>query len=95
MVTTEKAVLKAEFQWEIEGWMWERLTWLAQLRGEAIENVINDAIRQYITDETMKLPTQQPDSLVGLFEDDPYLASHAEDILEQELSGEAGLSWKE
>lgn len=94
MLTTERIVLQAEFHWEIERGLWERLTFLAQKRGEAIESVITDALRQYLAVETAQLTPNQPDPLIGFFEDDVELATCAEEILAQELHAEGGWSWK-
>lgn len=94
MNATHNVLTHADFHWEIERRLWEQLAQLARKRGEPVEMIITDALRQYVTIETSKPAEILSDPLIGLFEDESELATHSEELLAQAITPTSGWTWK-
>lgn len=72
----------------------DRLTQLAQKRGQTAEAIITEAVLSYLQTEVPDENEVNDDPLIGLFSGSPDLATQSEDILQQSITATSGWTWK-
>ncbi len=82
-------------QWKPSKKLQDRVNALAQQRGEAPDEIITEAVLQYLEFEVLEYPEIDQDPLVGLFSSSKSLGRQSEEILQQELRERSGWTWKE
>jgi hypothetical protein len=88
--------MTSALEWTPAPHLLEKITQLAQQRGQSPELIMTEAIESYLQAQTVHSQTQQDDDpLIGLFAGSPNLADHAEDILQQEITSASGWTWKQ
>ena len=86
--------MTVSIQWSPEEPIRDRLNTLAQQRGESPEEIITEAVQQYLESEIFEY-AEERDSLVGLFSSSKNLASNSEEMLQREIREQSGWTWKE
>ena len=86
--------MTVSIQWNPDKSIRNRLNALAQQRGESPEEIITEAVQQYLESEIFEYEEEQ-DPLVGLFSGAKHLAYQSEEILQREIREQSGWSWKE
>ena len=86
--------MTVSIQWSPEEPIRDRLNTLAQQRGESPEEIITEAVQQYLESEIFEY-VEERDPLVGLFSSSEKLASNSEAMLQREIREQSGWTWKE
>jgi hypothetical protein len=73
----------------------DRLTQLAQKRGQTAESIITEAVLSYLQAQVPDENDVNNDPLIGLFSGSPDLATQSEDILQQSITPTSGWTWKQ
>ena len=81
-------------QWQLEPQLLEKLTHLAQQRGQSPEVIMTEAVNLYLQLQSPNSPAQETDALIGLFAGLPDLGDRAEDILQRDIIPASGWTWK-
>jgi hypothetical protein len=84
----------SQFQWNLDPNLVERLTQLAQKRGQTAESIITEAVLSYLQTQVSDENDVNNDPLIGLFSGSPDLATQSEDILQQSITPTSGWTWK-
>jgi hypothetical protein len=84
----------SQVQWNPEPNLVERLTQLAQKRGQTAESIITEAVLSYLQTQVHDENDVNDDPLIGLFSGSPDLATQSEDILQQSITATSGWTWK-
>jgi hypothetical protein len=84
----------SQVQWNPEPNLVERLTQLAQKRGQTTESIITEAVLSYLQTQVPDEKDVNDDPLIGLFSGSPDLATQSEDILQQSITATSGWTWK-
>lgn len=93
--------MTAAFQWNPDSALLAKVMQLAQQRGQSPEVILSEAVTLYV--ENMETQEIEPDPaamnvendpLIGLFSGSSDLAARSEDILQQEIKGRSGWTWK-
>jgi hypothetical protein len=84
----------SQVQWNPEPNLVERLTQLAQKRGQTAESIITEAVLSYLQTQVPDENDVNDDPLIGLFSGPPDLATQSEDILQQSITPTSGWTWK-
>jgi hypothetical protein len=84
----------SQFHWNPEPSLIERLTQLAQKRGQTTEAIITEAVLSYLQTQVPEKNDVNNDPLIGLFSGSPDLATQSEDILQQSITAISGWTWK-
>jgi hypothetical protein len=84
----------SQFQWNLDPNLVERLTQLAQKRGQTAESIITEAVLSYLQTQVHDENDVNDDPLIGLFSGSPDLATQSEDILQQSITATSGWTWK-
>jgi hypothetical protein len=84
----------SQVKWNPESSLIERLTQLAQKRGQTAESIITEAVIAYLQAQVPDENDVNDDPLVGLFSGSPDLATQSEDILQQSITTTSGWTWK-
>jgi hypothetical protein len=84
----------SQVQWNPEPNLIERLTQLAQKRGQTTESIITEAVLSYLQTQVLDEKDVNDDPLIGLFSGSPDLATQSEDILQQSITTTSGWTWK-
>jgi hypothetical protein len=85
----------SQVQWNPEPNLIERLTQLAQKRGQTTESIITEAVLSYLQTQVLDEKDVNDDPLIGLFSGSPDLATQSEDILQQSIAPTSGWTWKQ
>jgi hypothetical protein len=83
-----------QVKWNPEPSLIERLTQLAQKRGQTAESIVTEAVLSYLQTQVPDKNDVNDDSLIGLFSGSPDLATQSEDILQQSITATSGWTWK-
>lgn len=86
--------MTVSIQWKPDKSIRNRLTDLAQRRSKSPEEIITEAVQQYLESEIFEYEQEQ-DRLIGLFSSSRHLASQSEAILQREIREQSGWTWKE
>ena len=86
--------MTVSIQWNPDKSIRNRLNALAQQRGESPEEIITEAVQQYLESEIFEYEEER-DPLVGLFSGSKHLTYQSEEILQREIREQSGWSWKE
>lgn len=84
----------SQVQWNPEPNMLERLSQLAQKRGQTTESIITEAVLSYLQTQVSEDYNADDDPLIGLFSGSPNLATQSEAILQQSITATSGWTWK-
>jgi hypothetical protein len=84
----------SQLQWNLDPNLVERLTQLAQQRGQTAESIITEAVLLYLQTQVPDENDVNDDPLIGLFSGSPDLATQSEDILQQSITTTSGWTWK-
>jgi hypothetical protein len=84
----------SQLQWNLDPNLVERLTQLAQQRGQTAESIITEAVLLYLQTQVPDENDVNDDPLIGLFSGSPDLATQSEDILQQSITPTFGWTWK-
>jgi hypothetical protein len=84
----------SQFQWNLDPNLVERLTQLAQKRGQTAESIITEAVLSYLQTQVPDENDVNDDPLIGLFSGSPDLATQSENILQQSITVTSGWTWK-
>jgi hypothetical protein len=85
----------SQVQWNPGSNLLERLTQLAQKRGQTTEAIITEAVLSYLQLQALDDNAIDDDPLIGLFAGSPDLATQSEDILQQSITERSGWTWKQ
>jgi hypothetical protein len=84
----------SQLQWNLDPNLVERLTQLAQQRGQTAESIITEAVLSYLQTQVPDENDVNNDPLIGLFSGSPDLVTQSEDILQQSITATSGWTWK-
>ena len=84
----------SQVQWTPEPNLIERLTQLAQKRGQTTESIITEAVLSYLQTQVPDENDVNDDPLIGLFSGSPDLATQSENTLQQSITATSGWTWK-
>jgi hypothetical protein len=84
----------SQVKWNPEPSLIERLTQLAQKRGQTAESLVTEAVLSYLQTQVPDENDVNDDPLIGLFSGSPHLATQSEDILQQSITLTSGWTWK-
>ena len=85
--------MSSTLQWQPEPRLLERLTHLAQQRGQSPEVIVTEAVNLYLPLQSSQPQTADP--LIGLFAGSSDLADRSEDILQEDITPASGWTWKQ
>lgn len=87
--------MTVSIQWNPDKSLRDRLKALAQQRGGSPEEIITEAVLQYLGSEILEYTEEERDPLVGLFSSSTHLGHQSEEILQREIREQSGWTWKE
>jgi hypothetical protein len=85
----------SQVHWNPDPLVIEKLTQLAQQRGQTAESIVTEAVLSYIQTQVPDEYDSEDDPLIGLFAGSPDLATQSEDILQQSITATSGWTWKQ
>jgi hypothetical protein len=85
----------SQLHWNPEAHLLEKITRLAQSRGQTTEAIITEAVLSYIQTQVPDESVTDDDPLIGLFSGSSNLATRSEEILQQSITATSGWTWKQ
>lgn len=83
-------------EWKPDPHLLEKITQLAQQRGQSPDLIITEAVQSYLQAQNVHSQAQQnADPLIGLFSGSPDLADRSEALLQQDITSTSGWTWKQ
>ncbi len=73
----------------------QRLTQLANSRGQSTEEIISEAVTLFLDTQTERQTEVTSDALIGLFSGWPSLATQSEQVLREDIAEQSGWTWKD